>query len=325
MNKMSNKDVIWADNKTLSKDLTGKVYIITGANSGVGLETSRQLIKQGGHVIMACRRPDAAEEVAKSFTGLKGTFDIIKCDLADLQSVRDFVSEFKKKYDRLDGLACNAGLVTTGREPQYTKDGFEMSIGISYFGHFLLTELLLDILKKSAPSRMLIVSSVMHAGRENNRPNVHLEDLNFKTRKFSNFGAYAEAKVATVLYAMELGKRLNRTGVTTASVHPGWARSNFGRGGGAGMKALVGIMSIFMRHNTDSNEEAAQTSLHVLLSDDAPKHSGEYFSQHSVIYRDKECKKGGWPMKSPNPNARDMNNAKKLVNMSYGLVGLNKK
>jgi hypothetical protein len=91
------------------------------------------------------------------------------------------------------------------------------------------------------------------------------------------------------------------------------------------MKALVGIMSVFMKHNTDSNEEAAQTSLHVLLSDDAPKHSGAYFSQHSVIYRDKECKKGGWPMESPNPNAKNMEHAKKLVNMSYGLVGINKK
>jgi light-dependent protochlorophyllide reductase len=322
---MSNKDVIWADGKILSKDISGKIYIVTGANSGVGLETTRQLIKQGGHVVMACRRPDAAEEVAKSFSGLKGSYDIIRCDLADLKSVRDFVAEFKNKYDRLDGLACNAGLVTTGREAQYTKDGFEMSIGVSYFGHFLLTELLLDILKKSAPSRMLIVSSVMHAGRENNRPNVHLEDLNFKTRKYSNFRAYAEAKVATVLYAMELGKRLKGTGVTTASVHPGWARSNFGRGGGLGMRVLVGIMSVIMRHNTDSNEEAAQTSLHVLLSDDAPKHSGAYFSQHSVIYRDKECKKGGWPMKSPNPNARNMDTAKKLVNLSYELVGLNKK
>jgi retinol dehydrogenase-13 len=263
--------------------------------------------------------------VAKSFSGLKGSYEVIKLDLADLHSVRNFVAEFKQKYDRLDGLACNAGLVTSGRGPQYTKDGFEMSIGVSYFGHFLLTELLLDILKKSTPSRMLIVSSVMHAGREKNRPYVHFDDLNFKSRKFSNFQAYSEAKVATVLYAMELGKRLEGTGVTTASVHPGWARSNFGKGGSLGMRALVSIMSVFMRHNTDSNEEAAQTSLHVLLSDDAPKHSGAYFSQHSVIYRDKECKKGGWPMKSPNPNARDMDTAKKLVNMSYDLVGLSKK
>jgi NAD(P)-dependent dehydrogenase (short-subunit alcohol dehydrogenase family) len=160
---MSRNRVLWADKQTLSKDISGRVYIVTGANSGVGLETTRQLIKQGGHVVMACRRVAAAEEEAKSFAGLKGSYEAMRLDLADLQSVREFAAEFLGKHDRLDGLACNAGLMTHGNEPQRTKDGLETSIGVSYFGHFLLTELLLDILKKSAPSRMLIVSSVMHA------------------------------------------------------------------------------------------------------------------------------------------------------------------
>jgi retinol dehydrogenase-13 len=316
--------ILWADEETLSKDLDGKVYIVTGANSGVGLETTRQLVKQGGHVIMACRRPDAAEEVAQSFTGLKGSYEVIRCDLADLQSVRDFVSEFLGKYEKLDGLMCNAGLVTMDGGIQRTKDDLEMTIGVSYFGHFLLTELLLDILKKSAPSRMGIISSVVHAGNKNNRPKVHLEDLNYHTREFNNFAAYAEAKVAVILYAMELAERLEGTGVTTASVHPGWARSNFGRGGGFLMGILMGIMRPLTRFISDSNEESAQTSLHVLLSDDAPNHSGAYFSQSSVLYYDRECRKGGWPMTSPNPNVRDMGTAKNLVELSYELVGLQK-
>jgi retinol dehydrogenase-13 len=249
----------------------------------------------------------------------------MRLDLADLQSARDFVAEFLGKYDRLDGLVCNAGLVVMGNKIQRTKDGLEMTIGVSYFGHFLLTELLLDALKKNAPSRMLIVSSVVHAGSNKNRPKVHLEDLNYHTRKFKTFAAYAEAKVAVILYALELGKRLEGTGVTAASVHPGWARSNFGKGGGFLMNMLMGIMRPFTRSISDSNEEAAQTSLHVLLSDDAPKHSGAYFSQHSVLYRDKECKSGGWPMTSPNPNAKDMDTARKLVDLSYEIVGLDKK
>lgn len=318
---MGRSNVIWVDEKTLSKDMSGKVYIVTGANSGVGLETTRQLVKQGGHVIMACRRPDAAEEVAQSFRELKGSYEVMRLDLADLQSVRDFVDEFLKKHDKLDALVCNAGLVTFGSEVERTKDGFEMAIGVSYFGHFLLTELLLDILKKSAPSRMVIVSSVVHAGSQRNRPNVHLDDLNFNTRKFNNFAAYAEAKVAVVLYAMDLAKRLEGTGVTTASVHPGWARSNFG-GNNLVMKIMRVVMAPLSPFITDSNEEAAQTSLHCLLSDDAPNHSGAYFSQSSVLYRDKECKNGGWPMTSPNPNARNMDTAKKLVDLSYKLVGL---
>jgi retinol dehydrogenase-13 len=318
------RDVLWIDEETRAKDLSGKVYVVTGANSGVGLETTRQLVTQGGHVVMACRRPEAGEEVAKSFSGLKGSYEVMRCDLADLRSVRDFAANFLKKYDRLDGLACNAGMVNMAGEPQYTKDGFEITMAASYFGHFLLTELLLDILKKSAPSRMLIVSSVVHAGNPNDRPRVHLEDLNFKSRPYNNFGAYAEAKVAVALYAMELAKRLEGTGVTTASVHPGWARSNFGSGGNFLMRALFGLMRPFTRSMSDSNEEAAQTSLHVLLSDDAPKHSGAYFSQSSTLYRDRECRNGGWPMTSPNPNARNMDTARKLVDLSYDLVGLEK-
>lgn len=319
---MSRKNVIWCDEEVLAKDVSGKVYIVTGANSGVGLETTKQLIKQGGHVVMACRRPEAAEEVAKEFEGLKGGHDIIKCDLADLQSVRDFVSAFLQKHDRLDGLMCNAGMVSMESEPQYTKDGLELTMAASYYGHFLMTELLLDLLKKSAPSRMGIVSSVVHAGSPKNRPKVHLEDLNYENRKYNNFAAYGEAKVASVLYAMELADRLKGTGVTTASIHPGWARSNFGSGGSLPMRILMGIMRPLTRSMSDSNWESAQTSLHVLLSDTVPQYSGSYFSQSSVLYRDKECKDGGWPMQSSNPHARDMETAKKLVKMSYGIVGL---
>ena len=130
---MPRRNVLRIDEKTRAKDVSGKVYIVTGANSGVGLETTRQLVKQGGHVVMACRRTDAGEEVAKSFSGLKGSYEVMRLDLADLQSVRDFAAAFLKKYDRLDGLACNAGLASMVPDPQYTKDGFELTIGVSYF------------------------------------------------------------------------------------------------------------------------------------------------------------------------------------------------
>jgi len=311
------------DENTLAKDISGKIYIVTGANSGVGLETTRQLIKQGAHVIMACRRPEAGESEAKSFSGLKGSYEVMRLDLADLQSVRDFVAEFKRKYDQLDGLTCNAGMVNMKSEPVYTKDGFEITMAVSYFGHFLLTEMLLDVLEKSAPSRIVILSSVVHAGNKNNRPDVNLDDLHFKTRSYNNFAAYGEAKVAVILYAKELAQRLEGTGVSAFSVHPGWARSNFGSGGNILMSTLMTVARPLTRSMSDSNEESAQTSLHCLLSDDAPNHSGAYFSQSSVLYRDRECRDGGWPLTSPNPNARNMDTARKLVDLSYKLVGLN--
>jgi retinol dehydrogenase-13 len=320
---MGLRNVLWADGATLAKDLNGKAYIVTGANSGVGLETARQLVKQGAHVVMACRRPDAGEEAATSFTGLDGSYEIMRLDLADLQSVRDFAAEILDRHDRLDGLVCNAGLVNLTNELARTKDGLELTAAVSYFGHFLLTELLLDLLKASAPSRIVMLSSVVHAGGPNNRPRVHLDDLNYESRKVKNRDIYAEVKVASVLYAMELADRLKGTGVTAYSVHPGWARSNFDSGGGFGVRVVLTLMRFTVYpFVTDSNEESAQTTLHCLLSDDAPDHSGAYFSQHSVLYRDKECRKGGWPLQSPNPNARDMDTAKKLVQASYKLVGL---
>jgi len=159
--------ILQIDAQTASKDINGKTYIVTGANSGVGLETTRQLVKQGGHVVMACRRTDAGEEAAKSFSGLNGSYEVMKLDLADLQSVRDFAASFLAKHDRLDGLACNAGMVDMNG-PNHTKDGLELTMAASYFGHFLLTELLLDVLKNTDSSRMLILSSVVHAGNPNN-------------------------------------------------------------------------------------------------------------------------------------------------------------
>ncbi len=318
---MARKDVLWVDQKSLSKDLSGKVYIVTGANSGVGLETTRQLIKQGGHVVMACRRVDAAKAVAVEFDHLAGSYEVLHLDLADLASVEAFAERFLKKYDRLDGLDCNAGMVSMENTVQRTKDGLEVTMGISYFGHFLLTERLIEILKKTPSSRMVILSSVVHAGSPKNRYDIHFDDLNYEKRQFNNFAAYGEAKVASVLYALELADRLKDHDVTTASVHPGWARSNFG-GNGWMMKLMRVLLAPVYPFITNSNLESAQTSLHCLLSDDALNHSGEYFSQQSVLYRDKECRKGGWPMTSPNPNARDLDKAKKLVEKSYSVVGL---
>ncbi len=322
---MGHKNVIWCDKETLSKDLSGKTYIVTGANSGVGLETTRQLVKQGGHVVMACRRVNAGREEAKSFVGLNGSYEVVECDLADLQSIRVFTTSFLAKHDRLDGLMCNAGMVNMSNKLEFSKDGFEITMAVSFLGHFLLTEMLQDILIQSAPSRIGILSSVVHAGSPKNRYKVHLDDLNFEARKYNNFAAYGEAKVAVVQYAKELAERLKGTGVTTASIHPGWARSNFGKGGNFLMRTLMTIARPLTRSISNSNWESAQTSLHVLLSDEAPKHSGAYFSQHSVLYRDKECRKGGWPIESPNPHANDMDAARKLVKKSCDIVRLKRK
>lgn len=322
---MANKNIIKCDPTLLKKDLTNKTYIVTGANSGIGFETTKQLIKQGAHVVMACRRESAAIDVAKEFKNFKGSYEVIKCDLSNLESVKEFANTFKSKHKSLHGLVCNAGMVNMKNKPAYTKDGFEITMAASYFGHFTLTELLLDLLKGTEDARMIILSSVIHAGSEKNRYKVHLDDLNWKSRKYNNFAAYGEAKVACMQYALELAERLKEDDVTTFSIHPGWARSNFGKGGGSFMDATLALLTpLFKIMNfSDSSWDSSQTSLHCILSDEAKNHSGKYFSQHSVLYREKECKKGGWPMESPNRHASDLEAAKKLVAKSYKLVGLN--
>jgi len=305
-------------------DLSGKTYIVTGANSGVGLETTRQLIKQGGHVVMACRSLDSAKEEAKSFEDLKGSYEIIKIDLSDLDSVRSFVKKFLSKHNKLDGLDCNAGLALFGSEPKYTKAGHEWTFGVNFLGHFLLTELLLDVLKKTKGSRMVIVSSVVHAGSPKKRPKLHLEDMNYKEREYKGTDAYAEVKLADVLYVKELAERIKKSGVSVFAVHPGWARSNFGKEGtNVFMRGLLAVMRPLTMSMSDSNEDSAQTSLHCLISDKALDYSGKYFSQSSVLYRDKQCKNGGWPMESPNPNAHDMDSAHELIALAKKLTGVN--
>lgn len=306
----------------LRKDLSGRVYIVTGANSGTGLATSRQLVSQGADVIGACRRVSAGETAFADFAGLPGSAEIMKLDLASLASVRQFAADFLAKHERLDALVNNAGLVTSeGR----TEDGFEIQFGTNHLGHFLLTELLLDILKASSPSRIICLSSVVHAGRGSQGVNIDFDDLHYDRKPYSATAAYAQSKLANLLHAKELARRLENTGVTAYSVHPGWIRSNFGKE--VMPAALRGIMNLVLRPFNGllgimGPYDGAQTTLHCLLDNDAPNHNGAYFSQNSILYPNRKNRPGGWPMASPNPKAHDMDLAHRLYEVSLDLVGI---
>ena len=312
--------ILMCDPALLQKDLDGCVYIVTGANSGVGLATAAQLVRQGAGVIAACRRVDAGRQAAADLMSERGQIEVMGLDLGSLRSVRSFADAFVAGHKRLDGLINNAGVMHTPEGK--TEDGFETQVGINYLGHFLLTELLLETLRLSAPSRIVCVSSVFHVGARQQPGDIILDDLNFEMRPYDSRLAYTQSKLAIVLHALDLSRRLKGTGVSAFSVHPGWVRSNLIQHRmppwvqNVVMKPFSGLLGMM------SAEEGAQTTLHCLLDDDAPMHSGEYFSQMSKLYPNREDRPGGWPMPSPNPNAHDAELAERLYYRSLELVGL---
>lgn len=308
------------DPELFDKDLRGRVYIVTGANSGSGLGTLKQLVRQGAHVVAACRRVSAGEQAIEPFVSAGGSAEVMELDLNSLASVRRFVTEFESRHDRLDGLVNNAGVMNTPEGK--TEDGIETQFGVNYLAHFLLTELLLDTLKSSAPSRVVLVSSVAHAGMRGRPPELDLDDLDFAERGYDGALAYGQSKLAMVIYARHLAERLEGTGVSAFSVHPGWIRSNLVKHTAPPFVQNVLLRPFSPMLGLMSGDDGAQTQLHCLLDDDAPNHSGAYFSQNSLYYADKKDKAGGWPMRSPNPLTYDDELAAQLYEKSAELAGL---
>lgn len=311
---------IRCDPKLFEKDLSDRTYIVTGANSGSGLATTEQLVRQGAHVIAACRRVSAGRDATAQLSGERGSVEVMELDLGSLASVQRFAELVKDKHKQLHGLINNAGVMST---PQgKTEDGFETQFGINHLGHFLLTELLLDLLNASAPSRIVCVSSAAHVAMQKRPATIDFDDLFFENRKYDAVEAYCQSKLAIVIYARHLAGRLQGTEVSVFSTHPGWIRSNL-------IKHMMPawVQNIIMRPFSGllmmmSPEDGAQTQLHCLLDENAPAHSGEYYSQNSILYPKKEDRAGGWPMRSPNPLTYDDVVAERLYETSLELVGL---
>lgn len=199
-------------------DLTGRVALVTGANSGIGYWTAQHLAAAGATVVMGCRSPErAATALAELRAAVpSGSFEILPLDLADLSAVRAAALEFGSRYDRLDLLVLNAGIALApfGR----TVDGFESQFGANFLGHFALTGLLSPIFLATPASRVVTVGSIaQHVGR------LHFEDLNFAVRRYGPWRGYSQSKLANLIFMLELDRRLRRAGSDTISVggHPG--------------------------------------------------------------------------------------------------------
>ncbi|MEC7987924.1 MAG: SDR family oxidoreductase, partial [Myxococcota bacterium] len=257
---------ILCDPKLFEKDLREKTYIVTGANSGIGFTTTQQLVKQGATVIMACRNPKLAEDASQRIAAqnLPGVAQFMQLDLSDLSSVRRFVEHFHEEYDRLDALVNNAGVMAAPYRK--TTNGFELQFGVNHLGHFLLCELLLNTLKKSAPSRIVILTSSAHDSLPGNieRSDIDFDDLHFEKRKYNRWIAYGQSKLANFLHAKALARRLEGCQVTAVSVHPGWIETNLQRHiVPAFVQALTGWAVRFFMGVTDA-EKGAHATLHAL-------------------------------------------------------------
>ncbi|KRF98435.1 uncharacterized protein Dwil_GK28016 [Drosophila willistoni] len=247
---------------------TGKVVIVTGANTGIGKETVRELARRGATVCMACRDMKKCEEARQEIVDETKNNNIFtkSLDLSSLDSIRQFVKDFKAEQSKLHILINNAGIMRGPRK--LTQEGFEMQIGVNHMGHFLLTNLLLDTLKASAPSRIVNVSSSVHyLGK------INTKDLNSE-KCYSEGGAYNQSKLANVLFTRELAKRLEGTGVTVNALHPGAVKTELGRNWTAGKNFVLPLISPLMK----TAASGAQTTLYAALDPDLEKISGLYFS-----------------------------------------------
>jgi NAD(P)-dependent dehydrogenase (short-subunit alcohol dehydrogenase family) len=243
-----------------SNDLLGKTFIVTGANSGIGRATAGQLAQRGGKVFITARSEEKAKAVLDEL-GDRAAY--LQLDLGDLDSVRQCAKEFLSLDQPLHALVNNAGVAG---QRGFTDSGFELAFGTNHVGHFLLTNLLIDKLKESAPSRIVNVSSVAHYSA----PGIDYEAVRKPTKHFTALPEYAVSKLANVVHAQELARRLQGTGVTTYSLHPGGVASNVWR---RVPWPIDAVMKVFMK----SNEDGARTSVYCATSPDIADDSGSYY------------------------------------------------
>jgi retinol dehydrogenase 12 len=249
-----------AGGRLMPQGLQGKTFLVTGANSGIGRATAVELGRRGGRVFITARSEEKAAPVVDE---IGDNAEYLHLDLGDLDSVRQCAADFLARGERLDALINNAGLAG---QRGLTQSGFELAFGTNHVGHFLLTNLLLDRLKDSAPARIVNVSSVAHYSA----PGIDYEAVRKPTKHITGLSEYAVSKLANVLHAQELARRLDGTGVTTYSLHPGAIASNVWR---RVPWPFDTVMKLFMK----SSEEGSRTSLYCATAPDVASDSGKYY------------------------------------------------
>ena len=286
-------------NATAGVDLSGQTVLITGGNSGIGKAAATALARAGAAVVITARDANRGREAVADITrdAGNGSVEVRDLDLARLSTVRSFAEDFLADHPRLDVLILNAGLTAARR--QVTEDGFELLFQVNHLGHFLLTRLLQERLVESAPARVVVVASSSHrqAG------GLDFDDLQSE-RNFVGLRAYARSKLANILFARELSRRLDGTGVTVNALHPGTVRTGWGADGDAGRLLTLGLT--LARWWFLSPEQGADTVVYLAASPAVEGKSGGYYVKRRL--------------QQPAPAARDDQTARRLWEVSEALL-----
>lgn len=289
------------------KDLHDTVCLVTGANSGIGKETAKGLVRLGAHVVMVCRNPERGRDAQAEIQAVAQKAQPSQADATDLRiadlGVQDEVyrlgESLRADYDRLDILVNNAGVLLDNREE--TADDLERTFAVNHLAPFLLTHLLLPLLKeaagRTAEARVVTVSSEAHRGYS-----MDFDDLNAED-SYGTVQSYGQSKLANILFTHELARRLRDTGVTANCVHPGVVDTNIWRGSGW-LPSLVRLFTWFYK----DPDEAADSVLYVAASRELDGQTGQYFKEREPV--------------NPSPEAYDEKAAARLWRMSLEMTGL---
>jgi len=256
-----------------SDSMVGKVCMITGATSGIGKEAAFQLARRGATLVLVGRNQWKCEKTVQEIKEQTGNSSVeyLLADLSYQAHIRDLAQQFKSRHQRLHVLLNNAGAIVLTR--QQTGDGIERTFALNHLGYFLLTCLLLDTLKASAPARIVNVSSDAHRGAI-----LELDDLQCQ-HQYRGFWAYARSKLANILFTYELARRLEGTGVTVNALHPGLVATNFLANNG-----LLGkFLWVFLAIRGISPQRGADTAVYLASSPEVEGITGQYFEKRQAI------------------------------------------
>ncbi|XP_072033891.1 retinol dehydrogenase 12-like [Amphiura filiformis] len=290
--------------------LTGKTVIITGGNAGLGKQAAIDLARRGARVIIACRNPQKAEVAVNDIRRLSGKSNVFyrHLDLSSMSSVRAFAKSFIQEYGRLDVLINNAG-IGLGRPEEKTPEGHDIIFATNHFGHFLLTVLLLDVLKAGEKSRVVNISSGAHVYAKN----FHMTPKKDEKGRtvYPNLRGYACSKLANILFTRELARRLWDTNITSFSVTPGSVYTRIWESGSHTrnyLSVLYNLLSPLLWLVLMSEEVGAQTSIYCAVEESITKYSGGYFAN---------CH-----LENESDQAKDEGLAKKLWDISCDVTGV---